>query len=146
MNKLGRRSGTTKKVQLSTNDRNTFQQNQKKGKHSARVLRRQRILLLADSGMEPEAIAVKEGVTPNTVYNTYDRYHENGSTEDRPRTGRPEKISGIVKAWVIATACTDAPKGHSRWTLRLLADHIVQLEMLDSISKDSIGRILKKTT
>lgn len=64
---------------------------------------------------------------------------------DRPRSGRPEKVSGEVKAYIIATACTDAPEGRSRWTVRLLADHIIQLELLDSVSKDTIARILKKT-
>ena len=145
MSKLGRPRGTTKKVQLSKNIRNKFEENQRKGNHSARVLRRQRILLLAEKGMEPESIAIREGVTLQTVYNIYNRYHETGSTEDKPRSGRPEKISGAVKAHVVATACTDAPEGRSRWTLRLLAGHIVQLELMDSISKDSIARILKKT-
>ena len=104
-----------------------------------------RTLLLADEGVEPEAIAKREKVTLRTIYNTFDRYLKTGFTEDRPRSGRPEKVSGTVKAHVVATACTEPPEGHGRWTLRLLADHVIQLEMLDSISKDTIGRILKKT-
>ncbi len=145
MSNVGRPTGTTIKVKLTADERKTFQNNQKKGKNVARVLRRQRVLLLADEGMEPEAIAERENVTVQTVYNTFDRYLKTGFTEDRSRSGRPEKVSGKVKAYVVATACTEPPEGHGRWTLRLLADHVVQLEMLDSISKDTIGRILKKT-
>jgi len=145
MSKVGRPIGTTIKIELTADERKTFQNNQKKGKHAARVLKRQQILLLADDGMEPKAIAEREKITVQTVYNTFDRYLKTGSTEDRPRTGRPEKVSGKVKAYVVATACTEPPVGHGRWTLRLLADRVVQLEMLDSISKDTIGRILKKT-
>jgi len=102
-------------------------------------------LLLAHDGYEPEAIAKLEKVSVQTVYNAFSRYLKIRSTEDRPRSGRPEKVLGKVKAYIVATACTEPPEGHGRWTMRLLADNVVQFEMLDSISKDTIGRILKKT-
>ncbi len=146
MGKAGRPQGMTVKVELSQKQREEFESNQKRGKHSARVLRRMRTLLLADRGVEPDEIAIRENVCKQTIYNTLKQFVTAGSIEDRPRSGRPEKLSGEAKAYIIATACTDAPKGRSRWTLRLLADQVVQLELADSISKDTVGKILKKTS
>jgi len=142
----GRPTGTTIRIELTTDECKTFQDNHKKGTHSVRALRRQRILLHANAGVDPKVIAQKEDVSIQTVYNTFDRHLETGSTEDRSRSGRPEKASGEVKAHIVAIACTQAPEGFARWTLRLLADHVMQLEILDSISKNTIGRILKKTS
>ena len=65
---------------------------------------------------------------------------------DRPRTGRPvTKMTGDVEAHLIALACSDAPEGHDRWTLRLLADRLVELELVESISHVAVGKTLKKT-
>ena len=79
------------------------------------------------------------------VYNTLKRFAENKIVKDRPRSGRPEKLSGRVKAHIVATACSEAPKGRSKWTLRLLANEVIQLELIDTVSKDTIGKVLKKT-
>ena len=145
MKKVGRPKGMTFKIKLTPEQRQAFKESQRKGKHSARKLRRMRIVLLADEGEETEEISKREQVCSQTVYNTLKKFAESNSIEDYSRSGRPEKCSGEVKAHIIATACTDAPKGRARWTLRLLADHIVQLELIDSLSKNSVGRILKKT-
>ena len=145
MGKAGRPRGMTIKVELTSERREVLKTNQKRGKHSARALRRMRTLLLADEGVAPDEIAKRENVCEQTVYNTLKRFVTTGDVEDRPRSGRPEKLSGEVKAHIVATACTDAPKGRSRWILRLLAEQVVQLELVDSISKDTVGKILKKT-
>lgn len=146
MGKAGRPRGMTIKVELTPEQREMLKANQKRGKVSARLLRRMRTLLLADEGLEPDEIAKRENVCKQTVYNTLKRFVTTGDVEDSPRSGRPEKLSGEAKAHVVATACTDAPKGRSRWTLRLLADQVVQLELADSISKDTVSKILKKTS
>lgn len=145
MDKVGRPKGMTFKVTLSAEQRQEFTDSQKRGKQSARVLSRMRMLLLADQGVEPEEIARRENVCGQTVYNTLKRFVTTGNIEDKPRSGRPEKVSGEVKAHIVATACTDAPQGRARWTLRLLADQVIQLELLDSLSKSTVGNILKKT-
>ncbi len=145
MGKAGRPRGMTIKVELKPKQREMLKDNQRRGKHSARVLRRMRTLLLADEGVDPDEIASRENVCRATIYNTLKRFVKTGNVDDSPRSGRPEKLSGEAKAYIIATACTDAPKGRSRWTLRLLADQVVQLELADSISKDTVGKILKKT-
>lgn len=140
----GRPTGTTISIELTADECKKFQDNQKKGIHSARVLRRQRILLQAHAGVDPKVIAQKEDVSIQTVYNTFGGYLKTRSTEDRPRSGRPEKASGKVKAHIVAIACTEAPTGFGRWTLSLLVDHVMQLEILDSVSKSTMSRILKK--
>lgn len=64
---------------------------------------------------------------------------------DKPRSGKPPTIKPEEKAKVAALACSDAPPGYARWTLRLLADKSVELGYLESISAMEVGRILKKT-
>jgi hypothetical protein len=65
--------------------------------------------------------------------------------EERPRSGKPPKFSGKQQAKITALACSTPPEGRSRWTLRLLADKVVELELVDDISHKSVGEILKKT-
>lgn len=143
---MGRRPSEAYTVTLSDEERNSIKKNQKQGTHSSRVLLRQRILLLLDEKKSVDSVANELSTTKVTIYSTVKRYKEIGSIDlvDKPRSGRPEKVLGEVKAKIIATACTDAPEGRSRWTLRLLADHVVQLELLSSLSTNTVGRILKK--
>ena len=61
-----------------------------------------------------------------------------------PRT--PRKVDGTVAAHLIALACSDPPQGRQRWTLRLLADKLVELELVDSISHEEVRQVLKKTS
>ncbi len=65
--------------------------------------------------------------------------------EELSRSGRPLKFNGYQRAQVTALACSDPPEGHSQWSLRLLADHLVELDVIDDISHETVGRILKKT-
>ena len=64
----------------------------------------------------------------------------------KPRQDRgPRKIDGVAEAYLIATACSKPPEGRTRWTLKLLADRLVQLEVVESISRETVRRTLKKT-
>jgi transposase len=65
--------------------------------------------------------------------------------DDKPRCGRPAEISGEAKAKITALACSKPPKGYQRWSLRLLADRAVELNLVDHISHNEVGKILKKT-
>ena len=65
--------------------------------------------------------------------------------EELSRRGRPLKFDGYQCAQVTALACSEPPEGHSQWSLRLLADHLVELDVIDDISHETVGRILKKT-
>ena len=83
----------------------------------------------------------------STVSNVKTRYFAgglDGALFDKPRPGAKPKIDGEVEARLIALTCSDPPEGHDRWTLRLLADRLVQMELLDSISHVAVGNALKK--
>jgi transposase len=64
--------------------------------------------------------------------------------QEKPRSGAPKKIDGRVEAQLTLLACSDPPEGRSQWTVRLLADRLVELEVVDSISHMSVQRVLKK--
>jgi transposase len=135
-------------VRLTKQDRKALQQLVSKGKERARVITRCRILLLADEGKGDVEIMEVLGVAANTVRQVHQRYDEEGlesAIRDRARPGAPLKFSGKQKAQITALACTKAPEGHSRWSLRLLADKVVELELVDNISYKTIERMLKKT-
>ena len=64
--------------------------------------------------------------------------------EERPRSGRPVVFQGTERARITALACADAPEGHAKWSLRLLADKAVELDLVESISHTGVQNILKK--
>lgn len=123
----------------------------KSGKHAARVLSRARTLLLLDrsQGQKRGNCEVMAGamVSQGTIANLKTRYFAEGlqALYDRPHPGATPKIDGEVEAHLIALACSDPPQGQTRWTLRLLADRLVSLELVDSISHVAVGTALKKT-
>ena len=99
-------------------------------------------------GEHPERIAEILQVGVGTVYNLQRRYLKEGlesALTEKPRSGKPPVITGEMKARITALACSDAPEGHARWTLRLLADKAVEFGLVDSISYKTCGEILKKT-
>ena len=76
------------------------------------------------------------------------RFVEGGlerALNDLPRPGQRRKLDGKQEAHLVAVACSAAPEGHARWTLRLLADQVVKLELTDSISRETVRQVLKKT-
>lgn len=82
-----------------------------------------------------------------TVYRVRKRYHEVGLSEalaEKLRSGAPSKIDGRAEATLTMLACSDPPKGYGRWTLQLLADKLVELEVIDSISLEAVRTVLKK--
>lgn len=135
-------------VRLKQKEKELLKQLVSKGKERARKLTRCRILLLADEGMKDTRIIEALKVARNTVRQVRSRYIQKGleaSLNEQPRSGAPKKFSGRQKAKITAIACSEPPEGRSRWTLRLIADKIVELEITDSISYKTVERILKKT-
>lgn len=118
-----------------------------KGKSAARKQTRARILLKAAAGCKDAAIMEALSVSATMIYNTRQKCVEEGveaALHDRPRPGKVPKLSEKQCAQVIATACTPAPAGHDHWTLRLLADKVVQLGYADAFSYETVRRLLKK--
>jgi transposase len=120
----------------------------KRGKVSARKLCRAQILLQADEGRSDTLIATTLHTGVATVERARKRLVEEGlgaAPTERRRPGGQPKLQGKAEAFLIATACSVPPNGRQRWTLQLLADRLVEVGIIDSISDDAVGRTLKKT-
>jgi transposase len=136
-------------IELSETDREELKQLTKKGKTSARKLTRARILLLVDEGRGEGEISQVLGTSGNTIWRTKNRYNEGGlegALNDEPRPGAPPKLDGKQEAFLVALACSDPPDGREIWTMQLLADRLVELNVVDSISDETVRTTLKKTT
>ena len=134
-------------INLTKEDREYLNRFISRGNASARSLTRARILLMADEGYSNKDIAGILGTTIPRVYRTRKRYCQEGldsALNEKPRSGAPPKIDGTIESQVTLLACSDPPEGRSTWTLQLLADRLVELKMIDSISSMSVHRILKK--
>lgn len=119
------------------------------GTHSARSINRARILLLADQALSDPHIAKQVGVCEGTVFRIRRRYATEGmqaALTEKPRPGAPRKFTGRDEANLTLLACTDPPTGYQRWTHRLLADKLVELNDVPGISYRTVGRVLKKMT
>lgn len=137
-----------KKIRLKPKERENLQELLRKGKEKARKLTRCRILLLSDESRTNSEITKVLHIALNTVRQVCWRYLHEGledAINERQRSGAPKKFTGVQKAQITALACSKAPDGHSKWTLRLLADKIVELNISNDISRMSVDRILKKT-
>jgi transposase len=141
-------------VRLTAEEQTHLFQMIRSGKAAARVLLHARILLKADSGLEApawsdEAIGEALEVHATTVARVRQRFVEEGletALRHQPTTRRYErKLDGQAEAHLIALACGPAPEGQAKWTLRLLADQLVELQHVPSISHETVRQTLKKT-
>jgi putative transposase len=135
-------------VHLPDQERALLHQHVFTGVHSARSIRRAQILLAADHQRSDSWIAEHHAVSKATVYNIRRRYCTEGlqaALHEQPRPGAPKKLDGRGEARFTAIACSDPPFGRQRWTVRLLADKLIELELVDSISPATVGTLLKKT-
>jgi transposase len=140
-----------RKVRLTAAERDVLEQFVAHGKKSARAINRARILLLLDEDRPEKELTTMLGVSRGTLYNVRQKYLHMEHADildvlhEAPRSGRPIKIDTRVEANVTMIACSDPPEGYGRWTLHLIADKLVQLEVVDTISHESVRRTLKKT-
>ena len=119
----------------------------KRGSAPARRLTRARVLLLADEGRTDEDISEALHTSRPTVERLRKRFVDGGlvwALSDRPRSGAPRKLSGRDEAMLVALACSDPPEGRVCWTMQLLADRLVSLEVTESVSDETVRRCLKK--
>jgi transposase len=142
-------------VTLTSGERQQLTHMVRCGKASALVLARARILLKADQATggpawDDEEIAIALEVGERTVSRVRQRFVERGveaalerKKQDRPSV--PRKLDGRAEARLIAVACSAPPEGRTAWTLKLLADKILELEMVDTISYETVRQVLKKT-
>ena len=136
-------------VKLAGDDRARLVAFTTKGIASARELRRARILLLAADGGLDAAVAAAVGCCAATVGRVRRRCAEEGieaALRDRPRPGAASLLDGKGEAVLVALACTEPPAERATWTMQLLAERLVALEVVDRISDETVRRTLKKTT
>jgi len=120
----------------------------KKGKAFVREVKRAEVLLLLHNKFATWDIVHTIGVSQPTVNRTRQNYLKGGLEKalyDDKRTGTPKKFSANDRAKITALACSKAPEGFAKWSLSLLADKLIELKYVESISKAQVGRILKKT-
>jgi transposase len=135
-------------VKLTEEERSDLKQVLSKGKVSARKLKRAQILLAADAGQIDEAIAANVQVHVNTIERVRKRFVEGGVERALTETKRPggkSKLDGKSEAILIALACSDPPKGRRQWTMRLLAERLVEMGVVESLSDETVRLHLKKT-
>ena len=142
-------------VTLTEEERRCLTKLVSSGRAPARKLTRARVLLKADSGpwgpgWTDRAISEALDVGMATVARVRQRFVEN-SLEDalnrrKPRRRYGRKLDGRAEAHLIALACSEPPAGRKRWSLRLLADKLVMLEEIDTVSHETVRQVLKKTS
>ena len=142
------------RVTLTEQEREELEALTRCGKTGAKKFIHARALLLCDAGANGPGWAVADiaaalGVTSRTIEHLKKRFVEEGLEaalvrKPRERPPREIKFDGAFEARLISLACSDAPEGYGRWTVRLLADKVVELEIAPSVSHMTVQRILKK--
>jgi len=141
-------------VRLTSEEREHLEGFISKGKRGAYKIKHANILLKADGdgpGWSDEAIAEAFSVHEHTVRNVRERFVEHGmdAATERKKQDAPSRkpiLDGEKQAHLLAIACSQPPEGHARWTLQLLADEMVRLEIVEAISYETVRRALKKTS
>jgi transposase len=134
-------------VKLNKAERSQLLHLTKKGKATPREVKRARILLLSHEGYADAEIVSRVEVSIEMCKQIRKRFQTERLEliKDKPRTGRPSIFSGEQRAKITALACSEAPEGYGVWSLSLLADKAVELGLVETISKDTVRLLLKKT-
>jgi transposase len=137
-------------VTLTTEERQELITLTSAGKLPARKMKRALILLRADEGWKDEEIVAAVNTSRPTVERIRKRYVEGGlsrALNEDPRPGARKKLDGRAEAHVITLACSeDGPADSDHWSLRAIADELVELGLVDSISHEAVRQVLKKMT
>ena len=141
------------RVELTKAQREQLETLTSSGTIKVRKYKRARVLLLTDEAHKggrksDEEIKERVNISLPTIQRIRRRFVEEGleaALNERPRPGKPKTFSGEQRAQITALACSEPPEGHTRWSLRLLADKLVELELVDSISHVTVQDVLKKT-
>lgn len=141
-------------VELSAEERQQLEGLIRKGKAAARKIQHAQILLKADQGERGPAwtdlqIAEAFGLGVRTVERVRERLVENGLEDAlvrrQGRYGARRKLDGAAEAQLVKLACSKPPRGHTRWSIRLLAGKLVELEVVESVGRETVRQGLKKT-
>lgn len=134
-------------VELRNEEREELLGLTRKGECKARRLKRAQVLLAADEGKPDREIAGAVRVHTVTIERIRRRFVEEGleaALSERPRPGKAPKLDGHQRAHLVALACSDPPGGRVKWTMQLLADRLVEMEVVVGISDETVRVALKK--
>ena len=142
-------------IYLTEEERKELAEFAKNGTHNSHLITRANILLVLDQTGKKDHMRIKRtaeqhGVSRQAVYNIIEDYHNSNNINEfltrKVRETPPvqPKVTGETEARIIALACSEAPDGYARWTVRLLAAKAVELDFIDSISPATVQRLLKK--
>ncbi|MBD3202861.1 helix-turn-helix domain-containing protein [Candidatus Woesearchaeota archaeon] len=137
-----------KKIKLKKKEKKFLKEYISKGKKKARSIARANVLLLLDQRWDNKSITASTGLHRQSIWRIKKRYLKEGiksAITEKPRPGQPKKYSKKDKATLIATACSDPPKGRKRWTVRLLAKEMREKEGMKTMNRETVRLILKKT-
>jgi transposase len=140
---------TAQLIKLTRNELRSLTAIIKRGTATARTQTRAHILDLLHREKHPAAISSALQVSLQTIFNVKRRYLSGGfdaALFDKARSGRPVRIDGTQRAKITALACSTPPEGYARWSLRLLADKAVELQLCEAVSHNAVKEILKKTS
>lgn len=132
-----------------TDDQRAALDERDRGPLTRRERNRVQILLRADAGDTDEEIADEVGVSLGTVANVRKRFATGGldsAMTEKARPGAAPLLDGKAEALIIALACSPVPDGRTTWTARMLANRLVELQVVKTVSEDTILRVLKKVT
>lgn len=133
-------------VKLSESEAEQLRDVMQRGAHTRRERQRAQMLLWSAGGKTDLEIAELASVTPLTVATTRERWVKEKRLADAPKAGRRKKLDGKQEALLVALACSDAPEGRESWTLQLLADRLVELQVVvEPVSYETVRMTLKKT-
>lgn len=134
-------------VDLSDKERETLLEITRRGEIKARKMKRAMILLKADEGMTDPQIMAALNISRPTAERIRKRFVTGGlekALNEDPRPGQKRKLDGRAEAQLIAISCSEPPAGHDHWALRLLADKLVELGTVESVSHECVRQTLKK--
>jgi transposase len=134
-------------INLSQDERQDLEQLTSKGKAPVRKVKRAQIMLQADDGKTDKAVAEALHVGVATVFRTRRRCIEQGleaALKESSRPGKQRKLNGKQEALLVALACSQPPEGRQSWTMQMLADQLVTLDIVDTISDETVRCTLKR--
>lgn len=134
-------------VHLTDEQRDELSGMLKKGNHSSRKLKRARILLLSDQQKQDKEVAQLVAVCKQTVSNIRKRFVQEGlksALNEKPRPGAPPILDALGEAHAMTLACMKEPDGRAHWTMQMIADKLVELKYVKSISDETVRLRLKK--
>ena len=136
------------RVELTESQKRRLGEVANRGRSSARTVKRALALLKVGEGQTDDQVAEALSISSRTVIRIRKRFCEDGlesALTERPRPGKKRRLDERAEAHLVAIACSDPPEGHAHWTLKMLAERMVELDYVDSVARETVRQSLKKT-